>query len=185
MATDTEQLILSISADTAQIKRALARLPADAKQAAQGVEQAFARTDPVGRMQQNLSRSMRAVQADAKNLSFQLNDIATGLSTGQSPFMIMNQQMGQVTQILGGQGLTGALQICARHWLPAGRCWRWSASRRWPVRRSNISPPAKRKPRKPPRNWKPTAKAIKELADKYGALFPELDAGGQSAAGRR
>ena len=84
MATDTEQLILSISADTAQIKRALARLPQRRQGNAAGIEQAFSRVDPVGRLQQNVSRSMRAVQADAKILSFQLNDIATGLSTGQA-----------------------------------------------------------------------------------------------------
>ena len=76
-----------------------------------GIEQAFSRVDPVGRLQQNVSRSMRAVSADAKVLSFQLNDIATGLSTGQSPFTVMNQQLGQITQTLGGQGVLGALTV--------------------------------------------------------------------------
>ncbi len=46
------------------------------------------------------------------NLGYQLNDIVTGLATGQSPFMIMVQQGGQVYQILGThpQGVGGAIK---------------------------------------------------------------------------
>ena len=42
----------------------------------------------------------RRVSNELTNLSFQLNDIGTGLLLGQSPFMIMAQQGGQVLQIL-------------------------------------------------------------------------------------
>lgn len=44
-------------------------------------------------------------------LSFQLNDVATGLLSGQSPFQIMAQQGGQVYQVLqtGQGGVSGAL----------------------------------------------------------------------------
>lgn len=46
------------------------------------------------------------------NLSFQLNDVVSGLAMGQSPFMIMAQQGGQVYQILqtAQGGVTGALK---------------------------------------------------------------------------
>jgi hypothetical protein len=47
----------------------------------------------------------------AGQLSFQLNDIATGLVTGQSPFMIAAQQAGQISQILGANG--GGLRAAA------------------------------------------------------------------------
>jgi len=46
---------------------------------------------------------------EVTNLTYQLNDIATGLATGQSPFMILAQQSGQVSQIFGNRGLKTAL----------------------------------------------------------------------------
>lgn len=48
----------------------------------------------------------------AQNLTFQLNDIASGLAMGQSPFMIMAQQGGQVLQILqtSNKGMGGLLK---------------------------------------------------------------------------
>jgi hypothetical protein len=46
-----------------------------------------------------------------QNLTFQMNDIATGLATGQSPFRIMAQQGGQVVQIFGsGTGVVAAVK---------------------------------------------------------------------------
>ena len=118
---------------------------------------------------------MRAVQADAKNLSFQLSDIATGLSTGQSPFMIMNQQLGQVTQILGGRGLMGALALV-----------RTSLAASWPMLAllgvSALASAAyeyfntsEKESKEATKELEAHAKAIQELADQYGHLFPELE----------
>jgi hypothetical protein len=46
-----------------------------------------------------------------QNLSYQIHDIATGLLTGQSPFMIMAQQGSQITQVFGeGTGVRGMLR---------------------------------------------------------------------------
>jgi hypothetical protein len=41
----------------------------------------------------------RVMSGEMVNLGYQLNDIVTGLALGQSPFMILAQQGGQVTQI--------------------------------------------------------------------------------------
>lgn len=41
----------------------------------------------------------RVMSGEMTNLGYQLNDIVTGLALGQSPFMILAQQGGQVTQI--------------------------------------------------------------------------------------
>lgn len=41
----------------------------------------------------------RRVSNELTNLSFQLNDIVTGLATGQSPLMVAGQQGGQILQI--------------------------------------------------------------------------------------
>ena len=41
----------------------------------------------------------RVMAGELVNLSYQLNDVVTGLALGQSPFMILGQQGGQVVQI--------------------------------------------------------------------------------------
>lgn len=57
-------------------------------------------------------RSLNAMQADAKNLTFQLNDITQGLLGGQSPFQVMIQQGSQVSQVLtGAGGIVPALRL--------------------------------------------------------------------------
>ncbi|WP_424540654.1 phage tail length tape measure family protein [Sinorhizobium medicae] len=59
-----------------------------------------------------ISRSMRSSAGDVRNLQYQINDIATGLASGQSPFTIMAQQSGQLSQALSGAGgLRGALAL--------------------------------------------------------------------------
>jgi hypothetical protein len=62
---------------------------------------------------QNNATVMRAAGGTAKltgdqfrMLGFQINDIVSGLAMGQSPFMVMTQQGGQVYQVLG-QGPNG------------------------------------------------------------------------------
>lgn len=49
--------------------------------------------------------STRLASHEAANLSFQMQDIAVSLAGGQSPFMVMAQQGGQVAQIMGKRGL--------------------------------------------------------------------------------
>ncbi|WP_173642715.1 phage tail length tape measure family protein [Bradyrhizobium sp. 41S5] len=47
----------------------------------------------------NTSSTGRVASGELVNLSYQLNDVVTGLALGQSPFMILAQQGGQVFQI--------------------------------------------------------------------------------------
>jgi hypothetical protein len=62
---------------------------------------------------QTAGRSVRAVENDMVNLRFQINDVATGLMSGGSPFMILMQQAGQFSQILDRQegGIRGAAKL--------------------------------------------------------------------------
>lgn len=52
----------------------------------------------------NAAKSTRQTTQQFTNLGYQLNDIMTGLITGQSPLMIIGQQGGQVYQALNGPG---------------------------------------------------------------------------------
>ena len=112
MAVELESLVLSISADTAQLKRALLRTQKDAKDTADNVNQSFQRLDPFGRMQANFNRSSNAMRADAQNLRFQLNDLFTQFQSGTSLVQAFGQQAGQISQVLGSAGgVRGAVSL--------------------------------------------------------------------------
>lgn len=89
----------------AQAKQEMASLSA----ASQNLSGAFIRT---GQNVQFLGKQAGASTYLFQGLGFQINDIATGLAMGQSPFQILAQQGGQVYQVLSMQegGVGGALK---------------------------------------------------------------------------
>lgn len=116
-ADDTARLLVSIEATQKQFSKQLERIARDGAQAAGKVERDFKQAnDNVGRSFDNSSRrataATRQTNAAVTNLSFQLNDIATSLAGGASPFTVMFQQGSQVAQALGSApgGLGGALR---------------------------------------------------------------------------
>lgn len=105
---DLEQLVLSISADTRQMQRALDRLVGDTKKAADGVDAAFGGAAP---KIDKVSQSLGKTRADTANLAAQFQDIAVQLQGGQSPFTIALQQGTQISAVLGQQGAAGAVGL--------------------------------------------------------------------------
>lgn len=130
MASDTEDLVLSISADVRQMQRALARLTADTAETTKVLAQQF---DTAGvtsakafdRTAAASSRAATAIQADQRrvqasintsrfataNMAAQLNDIGVQLASGTSPLTVALQQGTQINQILGGGGLRGTVSL--------------------------------------------------------------------------
>lgn len=124
MAQDTEDLVLSISADTRQMKRALDRLIGDTAKTTGAIEKQF---DAVGNVGTNAfnkiaANSNKAAASQAKfgqamkqssiqtgNLAAQINDIGVQLAGGQSPFLIALQQGSQINQVLGQGGARAAV----------------------------------------------------------------------------
>lgn len=129
MATDNEQLVLSISADTRQIQRQLKSLVGQTQANTKAIEDAFSGIDKASsgafdKIAANSNRAfttaeqgarryqtaMRGSQIQTANLAAQLNDIGVQLAGGQSPFLIALQQGTQITQALGpGAGLRGTV----------------------------------------------------------------------------
>lgn len=121
---DTEDLVLSISADTRQMKRALDRLIGDTAKTTGAIEKQF---DAVGNVGTNAfnkiaANSNKAAASQAKfgqamkqssiqtgNLAAQINDIGVQLAGGQSPFLIALQQGSQINQVLGQGGARAAV----------------------------------------------------------------------------
>lgn len=133
MATDNEQLVLSISADVRQIQRQLKGLVGQTQRDTKAIESAFGGIDKAAsgafsNVAANSNRAfttaeqgarryqnaMRASTVQTGNLAAQLNDIGVQLAGGQSPFLIALQQGTQINQALGsGVGARGAVSALA------------------------------------------------------------------------
>jgi hypothetical protein len=129
MASDSEDLVLSISADVRQIQRALKRLETDSGNTAKVLQQQFAtagaeanatfdkvaaNSNKMGTAVQSAGKrfntAMKASSLQTANLAAQLNDIGVQLAGGQSPFQIALQQGTQINQVLGSGGAVGAVK---------------------------------------------------------------------------
>lgn len=129
MATDNDQLVLSISADTRQIQRQLKSLVGQTQSNTKAIEDAFGGIDKAAsgafeRVGANSNRAFTTAEQGARryqaamrqstvqtgNLAAQVNDISVQLAGGQSPFLIALQQGSQINQALGSNvGARGAV----------------------------------------------------------------------------
>ncbi|MBB3396878.1 phage tail length tape measure family protein [Rhizobium sp. BK060] len=108
-AEDLARLLVSIEFTQKQSEKQLAAIAKAAERAAKQTEDRFTQAnDNVGKSFQNggkkVEASIGAQRAAISNLSFQLNDIATSLAGGASPFTVMAQQGSQVAQALSSTG---------------------------------------------------------------------------------
>lgn len=104
--------LTQIAANTMRAGGAFDQFGAQAAKAATAAQAAATASAKIGTSVQQAgtaaSKSTGQVANDINNLRFQINDVATGLLSGGSPFMVLTQQAGQFSQILGGQGIRGA-----------------------------------------------------------------------------
>lgn len=118
MATndDSARLLVSIEANQRAFAKQMATVAKQSADAAKYIEDNFKRAnDNVGKGFQSggkkVEQSLGAQRAAISNLSFQLNDIATSLAGGASPFTVMAQQGSQVAQVFQGSGgVVGAVK---------------------------------------------------------------------------
>lgn len=133
MATDNDELVLSISADVRQIQRQMKSLVGQTQRNTKAIEDAFAGIEKAAsgsfdKVAANSNRAfttaeqgarryqnaMRSSTVQTSNLAAQLNDIGVQLAGGQSPFLIALQQGTQINQALGsGVGARGAVSALA------------------------------------------------------------------------
>lgn len=132
MATDNEQLVLSISADTRQIQRQLKTLIGQTQRDTTAIENAFGGIDKAAsgafagvaangnkafgagiKGARDFQRAMNGSRFETANLAAQLNDIGVSLAGGQSPFLVAIQQGAQINQVLGQGGARAAVGALA------------------------------------------------------------------------
>lgn len=102
MTTQVGAVEVEVRANLVPLQAGFAQAEAAAKSFGTKAEQAMRSGFGAGGVA--ASRSVQAVNADLVNLRFQINDVATGLLSGGSPFMVLSQQAGQFSQILSGAG---------------------------------------------------------------------------------
>jgi len=102
-ARDTARDIDAVTLASNDAARAQANAARAGNQAAQFTEQYGLRA----------ANANRLAAHEATNLSFQMQDIAVSLASGQSPFIVMAQQGSQVSQIMGSRGLGQILPAIA------------------------------------------------------------------------
>jgi Prophage tail length tape measure protein/Lambda phage tail tape-measure protein (Tape_meas_lam_C) len=105
MPSDTDAIIVRIIATQKEYEKQMASVARSAERAAKASEAAFKRAnDNIGtgakRGGQQAQEGFKGASQAAGQLSFQLNDIATSLSGGASPFQVMMQQGSQVAQVM-------------------------------------------------------------------------------------
>jgi len=105
MADDAGRLLVRIEATQAKFEKQMAAIAKSGASSASAVEKSFAKAnDNIARGGGGAANAMAKTQQAAGQLSFQLNDIATSLAGGASPFQVMMQQGSQVAQVFQGMG---------------------------------------------------------------------------------
>ncbi|RVD08007.1 hypothetical protein EN753_15760, partial [Mesorhizobium sp. M2A.F.Ca.ET.029.05.1.1] len=106
---DLARLLVSIELSQAKTEKQAAAIAKAAERAAKNIDGSFnAANNNVAKSFERSAKtatvSIGQTKAAVTNLTFQLNDIAQGLLTGQSPFRIAAQQGSQLTQALEQAG---------------------------------------------------------------------------------
>ena len=104
VAAANNQMATSTGNLTAIINQAISSITALSNAAQQGATRIQAAQTRTITGVNNMAASTKLATWHMQMFWFQVNDVATGLATGQSPFMILAQQGGQVYQALNGPG---------------------------------------------------------------------------------
>jgi hypothetical protein len=105
MPSDTDAIIVRIIATQKEYEKQMASVARSAERAAKAAEGAFKKSNDniaggARKGATQVQQGFKGAGQAASQLSFQLNDIATSLSGGASPFQVMMQQGSQVTQVM-------------------------------------------------------------------------------------
>ena len=105
MATELDRLFVTLEADLSNYQAGLKRAGADLDTFTRDAEVKTTRVSrAIGDGMQGAEDDTRRANYQMTQLSYQLNDIATSLASGSSPFQVLAQQAGQVYEALSANG---------------------------------------------------------------------------------
>lgn len=111
MASDDAAVVVTLRANLKDYEAALKSAVRATERAATAAESAISSVGSKARftnLNQNVKEtntSLGAMQANAKNLGFQFNDLATSIASGGGALRAFAQQGGQISQIFSGMGI--------------------------------------------------------------------------------
>jgi hypothetical protein len=179
VAADDAAVTVTLRADLKAYEAALKSAVRSTETAARAAEKAVSGIGKGGGaskvIEGNFQKSSRAIVNDAKIMQFQLNDIFSGLATGQGVRGVQ-QQLGQIAQLMTGQTLRQGAATMASAFVGminpinlAVVAFGVLAG----VAASYFSG-SEEKAKKATEELKKQAKELDELAKAYGTIFPEL-----------
>ena len=111
MAADDAAVVVTLRADIKDYEAALKAAVRATERAAKATEDALASVgkkksfSAINQNARDAGASLGAMQANAKNLGFQFNDLATSIASGGGVLRAFAQQGGQIAQIFSGMGI--------------------------------------------------------------------------------
>ena len=185
MAADDAAVVVTLRANLKDYEAALKSAVRATERAAKAAEGAIANVGKKGGAGQvieaNFAKSSAAIANDARVLQFQLNDIFSGIASGQG-IRAVQQQLGQISQLLQGTTLLGAART-----LGAGLFAMVNPINLAVVAFGVLATVAasyfstsEKEAKKATDALKKQADELDRLAEKYGALFPELKRAAQA-----
>ena len=105
MAAESEAITVTVVASTKEFEKQIATLSRSVEKALKKVDDTIDKSGRglgkgIGQGGKEAAAGLANTSHAAGQLSFQLNDIATSLAGGASPFQVMMQQGSQVTQVM-------------------------------------------------------------------------------------
>src|SRR5436190_14853094 len=179
MAADDAAVVVTLRANLKDYEAALKSAVRSTETAARAAEKAVSGIGKGGGaskvIEGNFKKSSQAIANDAKILQFQLNDIFSGLASGQG-IRAVQQQLGQIAQQMTGSSLIGGAKLLGSAFvgminpinlavvafgLLAGVAASYFTS-------------STEKAKEAAKELKKQSDELDDLAKKYGNLFPEL-----------
>ena len=180
MAADDAAVVVRLQANLKDYEAALKSAVRATERAATAAEKAISNVGKTGGagnvIQANFQKSAGAIANDARVLQFQLNDIFSGIASGQG-IRAVQQQLGQIAQQLSGGGMAqGARTLGAALYgminpinlavVVFGTLATVAAA---------YFTSAEKDAEDATKELEKQADTLEKLADKYGKIFPELE----------
>jgi hypothetical protein len=181
MAADDAAVVVTLRANLKDYEAALKSAVRATEKAAKAAEAAVSGIGKGAKanfapLNDNFQKSAGQIASDARILQFQLNDIFSGLASGQG-IRALQVQLGQIAQQMSGGSLALGARTLGAAFLGmlnpinlAVVAFGFAATAA-----ASYFSSSEEDSKKATEELKKHAKAIQDLADKYGALFPELE----------
>lgn len=179
MAAEDAAVVVTLRANLKDYEAALKSAVRSTERAAKAAETAVSgigRRASAAPISQAFQKSSQQIANDARILQFQLNDIFSGVASGQG-IRAVQMQLGQIAQQLGGGGLMAGARTLGSAFVGMINPINLAvvAFGALATVAASYFSDTEKDAEAASKELEKQAGAIRKLADEYGALFPELE----------